>query len=659
MNLRPLVPSLGALCLALQAAAPGAPPFQLEDLRRLAGLSAPSISPDGTRIAVVVSRPDWDKDATDQEIALVDARTGALRPLTDQRKGLASPRWSPRGRRLAFLALDPATHQEQVFVMPMDGGDARRVTDGKQGVEAFAWSPDGTRLAYYRKDDVDAKALKAHQDALRVTDNNYMVRAAVPPSHLWVVPAAGGKAERLTEGAWSLRTDQDPAFPFTWTADGSRLVFTRFPDPYTGSAFRSELVSIGSDGKALKPQADAPGATTPRMSPDGATLAFLRPRGGDQNNGNAVYVQTPGGTPRDATRDLARNLDAYAWLPDSSGLLLLGADRAQAYLWRQPLHGPAARLDLGEVSPRSFSVARTGAVAFVGSTPDHPAELYVMDTLSSRPRQLTHLNDFVAGQRLGRSEEVTWQGPDGFLEDGILTRPVDSVPGRKYPMVLVIHGGPEWASLRTFNPLAQLLAAKGFLVFEPNYRGSTNLGDAYQHAIYRDTGEGPGRDVMAGIEAVKKLGIVDADRIGISGWSYGGYMTSWLTGRYPGWRAAVEGAALNDWLLDYTIAYYQAGDLYFFGGSPYGKDAATAKLWREQSPIALAGRSTTPTLILGDAGDPNVPIVNSYEMYHALKDHGVPVSFYVYPANTHFPGDIVHTTDVYRRWVDWMEAHLK
>jgi dipeptidyl aminopeptidase/acylaminoacyl peptidase len=205
----------------------------------------------------------------------------------------------------------------------------------------------------------------------------------------------------------------------------------------------------------------------------------------------------------------------------------------------------------------------------------------------------------------------------------------------------------------------QLLAAKGFLVFQPNYRGSINLGDAYQHAIYRDTGEGPGKDVMAGLVAVERLGVADKTRIGISGWSYGGYMTSWLNGRYPGWRAAIEGAALNDWLMDYTIAYYQHGDLYFFGGSPYGKDQAIAKLWREQSPISLAGEVITPTLILGDAGDPNVPIVNSYEMYHALQDHGVPVEFYVYPADTHFPGDIVHTTDVYDRWVKWMEKYLK
>ena len=657
MNARRFIPLAGALCLSLLASGTPGQPFKLEDLRRLARLSDPQISPDGTRIAVIVSRPNWETDKSDQELDLVDARSGALRPLTFKRMGLGSPRWSPGGKRLAFLAQDPDTKKAQLFVMPMDGGDPQRLTDGKQGVASFAWSPDGQRIAFYRQDDVDEKAIKEHRDALRVTDNNYMTRTAEPPWHVWVVPAAGGKAERLTEGAWSAKTDQDPAFPLAWSRDGQRIAFTKFPGPYTGSAFRSVLESVGGDGKDLRPLAEVHGATTPQFSPDGRALAYLRPRHGDQNNGNDVYVQTPQGTV-DATRDLARNFNGYVWLPDGSGLLLNGADRAQSCLWRQPLQGQATKVALGDIALGGFSVARTGAVAFVGATARHPGELYVLDALKAQPRQLTHLNGFVDDLRLGRSEEVTWKN-DGFLEDGILTHPVDEVAGRSYPMVLLIHGGPEGESILSFNPLAQLLAAKGFLVFEPNYRGSTNLGDAYQHAIYRDTGEGPGRDVMAGIAAVKKLGGVDAARIGISGWSYGGYMTSWLSGRYPGWRAAVSGAALNDWLLDYTIAYYQEGDLYFFGGSPYGKDEATAKLWREQSPIALAGKVTTPTLIMGDAGDPNVPIVNSYEMYHALKDHGVPVEFYVYPADTHFPGDIVHTTDVYGRWVAWMEKYLK
>ena len=201
------------------------------------------------------------------------------------------------------------------------------------------------------------------------------------------------------------------------------------------------------------------------------------------------------------------------------------------------------------------------------------------------------------------------------------------------------------------------MAAAGFVVFQPNYRGSINLGDAYQHAIYRDTGDGPGKDVMAGLSAVEKLGFVDESRIGVTGWSYGGYMTTWLTGHYDVWKAAVSGAALTDWVMDYTISYYQKGDLYFFGGSPWSKKYHD--IWRAQSPIAYAHNVKAPTLIMGDVGDPNVPLVNSYEWYHALKDNGVEVKFYAYPADTHFPHDIVRTTDVYKRWVGWMIQHLK
>jgi dipeptidyl aminopeptidase/acylaminoacyl peptidase len=287
----------------------------------------------------------------------------------------------------------------------------------------------------------------------------------------------------------------------------------------------------------------------------------------------------------------------------------------------------------------------------------HPSELYVMNSANAKPRRLTNLNSFIDGVTLGRTESIEWQGPDGFLEDGALTYPAGYQRGQKYPLVLVIHGGPESASTVKFAPLPQLLAAAGFIVFQPNYRGSTNLGDAYQHAIFRDTGAGPGNDVMAGLAAVEKLGSVDQDRVGVSGWSYGGYMTAWLTGHYPLWKAAVSGAALTDWVMDYTVAYYQEGDAYFFGGSPW-----TAKyrgIWREQSPINYAQNVTAPTLIMGDVGDPNVPLVNSYEWYHALRDAGVEVEFYAYPADTHFPKDIVRTTDVYRRWVAWMSRRLK
>jgi len=163
---------------------------------------------------------------------------------------------------------------------------------------------------------------------------------------------------------------------------------------------------------------------------------------------------------------------------------------------------------------------------------------------------------------------------------------------------------------------------------------------------------------MAGLKKIESMGFIDTTRIGVTGWSYGGYMTSWLNGRYPyKWKAAVEGAALNDWVMDYTIAYYQTYDLYFFGGSPWLRKYWD--IWREQSPIVLAENVKAPTLILCDVGDPNVPIINSYEMYHALRDNGVYTEFYAYPVDTHFPHDIVRRTDVYKRWVDWIVKYVK
>jgi dipeptidyl aminopeptidase/acylaminoacyl peptidase len=652
--------------------------FKLSDLRNLVSLSDPQVSPDGRNIAVVVSTPDWKTDKSRHEIDLIDIATGARRALTRYRTDVSSPRWSPDGTRLAFIAMDttpatPATAQgkghrgetdtekhDQVFVMPMDGGDAARVTAARRDVVSFAWSPDGTRIAYIAADvPANETAIKAHDDAFKVTENNFLVRAALAPSHLWVVPSTGGEAERLTHGPFSLDTDQqDSAQEPAWSPDGATIAFNRFPDPYWALSYESVIDTVAARGGTPATLVALRGATTLSYAPRGETFAFMRPRAGDENNGNAVYVQAHGRT-FDATRALARNIDFYAWLPDGKQLLLVGPDGTHSLMWRQAAGGGARTLDLAgiEIEDRP-SVSSNGVIAFVGATRNHADELYVMASPSAKPRRLTDVNGFLDSLSLGRTTTIDWRGPDGFNEDGVLTYPPDDQPERKYPLVLMIHGGPEGASTVRFSPLAQLLAAAGFLVFQPNYRGSTNLGDAYQHAIYRDTGEGPGKDVMAGLSAVEKLGIVDPKRIGVSGWSYGGYMTDWLSSHYPSmWKAAVAGAALNDWVMDYTIAYYQQGDVYFFGNSPW--TARGYRIWRSQSPISDARNVRAPTLIMGDVGDPNVPLVNSYEWYHALRDNGVEVEFYAYPADTHFPGDIVRTTDVFRRWIGWMTAHLR
>lgn len=632
-------------------------PFQLTDLQKLHRLSTPVISPDGQTVAVVVSKPDWETDKNKQVLKLIKVSDAASRDLTFNREGLSNVRWSPDGMQLAFIAKDVQSKKTQIFVMPMNGGDAVRITNSKTGIDEFSWSPDGNKIAFVAQDTVpNPKAIKHHEDVFRVSDNHFLVRKIPQPWHIWVVSSKGGKAKRLTKGRWSLQTDQGSMSRLAWTKDGKSIVFQQFPDVWEGNAYTSVVAMVDTAGKKVTTLIADAGSGDPAFSPVGSQMAFMRARKGDLNNGQAVYVKD-GDKITDVTAGLARNINRYLWLPDGT-LLLSGYRGTKSVFWVQPVHGQAALLDLGKVNPsRGFSVSKAGIIAFTASTSGHPQELFVYKKGMQKPLQLTHLNSFTDSLALGNAAAIKWK-LGKFKEDGVLTYPPAFQKGKKYPLVLLIHGGPESASVLSFSSLAQLLAAKGFLVFQPNYRGSTNLGDAYQHAIYRNTGKGPGQDVMAGVKKLISMGIVDESKIGVTGWSYGGYMTSWLIGNYPDvWKAAVSGAALNDWVADYTVSYYQKGDLYFFGGSPWVK--SHWKIWREQSPIAYATKVKAPTLIMGDVGDPNVPLINGYELFHALRDNGVTVEFYAYPVDTHFPHDIVRSTDVYRRWVNWMVKYLK
>lgn len=632
--------------------------FQLTDLRKLVDISDPRISPDGKQVAIIVSRYDWEKDSVLQEIELVNINDKSVRNLTYQRSSISNISWSPGGGSLGFLAGDEKTEKPQLYIMSMQGGDPIRITDSKTGVKEFTWSPDGNTIAFAAQDTVpNPKEIKHHEDAFKVTDNNYMVREAVQPWHVWIISAKGGKAKKLTEGKYSVCTDQETISPLAWSPDSKSILFQQFPDVWEGNAWHSVIAEVDTNGKVNTVIEDE-GSGSPEFSTSGGILAFMRARSGDLNNGNAVYININGEV-KDITQELARNINSFTWMPDGKSLLLTGEKGTKSVLWKQSLNDHAELVDLGDINVGEGrpDVSPSGRIAFIGHSEIHPSELFILKSLSGKPERLTNYNKFADSLNLGRTVGIEWTY-DGFNEDGVLTYPVNYDENIKYPLVLLIHGGPEAASTTVFSELVQLFSAKGFFVFQPNYRGSTNLGDKYQHAIERDTGEGPGEDVMAGLKKIEQMGIIDTNRIGISGWSYGGYMTSWLTGKYPDkWKAAVEGAALNDWVMDYTIAFYQTYDFYFFGGSPWVTEYWD--IWRQQSPIILARNVTAPTLILGNAGDPNVPIINSYEMYHALRDNGVKTEFYAYPADEHFPSSIVRRTDVYKRWVDWIVKYVK
>lgn len=644
--------------------------IELGDFTRLVGVSSPAISPDGKQIAFVASRADTSKDRYDRELYLLDVGTGASRVLTHGREGVASPAWSPSGDRLAFLApVGPEDRKtEQVFVLPMAAGEAHRITTAGRGVEQFAWRPGGKEIAYVTADSApDQEAIEKHHDAFEVGDNGYLARAAPTPSHLWLVAADSAAPRRLTSGSWSLVKSHPPgppASPLSWSPDGRSLLFTRQADPHFGDADRStvQVLDVGSDSaRALTGRSSFEGNGV--YSPDGSQVAYTYPSEGDPNRGGDIYVTgAEGGAGRDLTGSLDRNIVWGTWMPDGQSLLVGAHDGTRVALWIQPLAGPARRLRLGDVDPAwSFwidaSVGPDGAIAFAGSEPGRPSEIYYLPSADARPRQLTHFNDDIAALDLGRSDTSRWEGPDGFREDGVVVYPPDFRAGRRYPLVLLIHGGPTAATTTGFSFLAQLLAAQGFIVFEPNYRGSDNLGDAYQTAIVNDAGDGPGRDVMAGVRALERSGSVDTSRVAVSGWSYGGYMTTWLIGHYHIWKAAMAGAPVTNIVDQYDLADFNVLDRYSFEGSPW-TSAHNLQRYREQSPLTYAPQVTTPTLLLHDVGDPRVTITQSYEFYHALKDNGVPVRFFAYPTGGHFPSDPVRQADIFRRWVGWMVEHL-
>lgn len=672
--------SLPALCLVLSAAlplgateAPAPKRLSVDDLEKIVRLSSPRISPDGTSIAIVVTRADVGKNKWIPELDVVDVATGARRVLSRDRKGITHPRWSPSGDRLAFLALEGAEKKEkaQIFVLPMAGGEAQRVTSAPSGVQHFAWRPDGKAFAYAAEDDRPNKAeIEKGNDLFEVGNDNLFVSEAPMPVHAWLVPAEGGEAKRLTSGAWSLPAalpPSPPSSPLSWSPDGKLLAFTRVETPHSGDNDQSTVRILDIASGAIRA---VTGKTRfegfPVFSPDGSKLSYWCPRDRDPNNVNDIYVTSPasGGEGTNLTRPIDRCLYASVWTPDGKALLVGGNDGTRVSLWLAPLGGPAKRLELGDVHPAwSFfvdvSVGPNNAIAFVGSEPGRPAEVWLMASPSAAPRRLTDLNAEIASRDLGKVESFTWQGPDGWKEDGVVTLPPGFSPGSKVPLVLYIHGGPQAASTRAFSAPAQLFAAQGWAVFSPNYRGSDNLGNAYQRSIVNDAGDGPGRDVLAGVDALVKRGFVDPARIAVSGWSYGGYMTSWLIGHDTRWKAAVAGAAVTDLADQYFFADFNVQVRYAMKGSATPFSPGGQALYRAQSPISYATRAKTPTLILSDTGDFRVPYTQSFKLYRALKEAGVETSFVAIPVEGHFPGDPVRTREVMRRWVAWLEPRLK
>ena len=657
-----------ATLLLAMAGALSAARYGIENIGKIVRLTDPQIAPDGKSIALVVSRTNYEEDRYDPELVLIDVVTHGQRVLTRDRRGVSQERWSPDGTRLAFLAT--VDGKPQIFVLPMNGGEAWQVTKSPTGVQQYAWRPGASNEIAYVASDEPPKVTgeERHNRAFEIQNNHFLIQEAPKPGHVWLI-AVDGKAapKRLTSGSWTLPVSLPPgapSSPLTWSPDGKRLAIVKVISPYTGDGDKSAVQLLDVDTGSLRPLTGRTrNESQPLFSPDGARIAHWYPRDGESKNVNEIYVgPANGGDTASITRALDRNVQRCIWMPDGRSMLVSANDGTTTGLWIQPLEGSARRINMGKVvATAAFwldaSVGPKGEIAVTGSEPERPAELYYLASPEAPLQRLTDFNRDTTTVELGRTETVQWDN-EGFHMDGVVTYPPDFSPGRKYPLVLYVHGGPRAASKEAFSSRAQLLAAQDWVVFEPNYRGSDNLGNAFQSAIWGDSGAGPGRDVMAGVAQLEKRGFVDSTKMAVSGWSYGGYMTTWLLGNYPDkWKAAVAGAAVTDWLDQYNYGDSNVRRGAAFGGSPY-TDPKRMQQFLEQSPIYYVSKIKAPTLILSDTGDFRVPITQSYQLYHALVDNGVPTHFIAYPVTGHSPNDPVHSRDIDRRWIAWLGRYL-
>ncbi|HZZ65067.1 MAG TPA: LpqB family beta-propeller domain-containing protein [Candidatus Baltobacteraceae bacterium] len=642
----------------------GARTLDAGDIPAIVTLQQPAISPDGSRIAIVVIRPEQ------PELLLVNVRT-AHQTVIARGGDVADPRWSPDGSALAFLQRDRLGGHMQLFVTGFSRGSIQR-THAAGDVNDMAWNPTGDAIAFsaYTPPSFNPGYFEAGA-------NDYTATAVTPPVHLSIVPAAGGPERRLTFGTWTLApTDSSGIFSpqFAWSHDGKHIIFTRIPTTFSGQDEYSTLWEADvRTGKLIKLTRHSALELSPSFSPDGSTLLYSYARDGNYLAFNSLRLRN-NGNDRDLTAHFDLNAGGAIWMPGGRALLTCGNLHTRTAAWLLFTAGGYKRLNLGPLnilcdsymsstfdSGIAATVSRSGAIAFLATTAHHARELYYMASAAGTPRALTHFNDAIARLQLGNTAQIHWTGRGGYTEYGALTFPPGMIAGKKYPILVNIHGGPGDSSLQNFAfeswPRAQLFAAHGYIVYEPNYRGSDDAGNAFALAIYRDTVSGPADDILRGLAVVAKLPQADGTRVGVCGWSYGGLLTSWLITQHHFWKAAVSGAAVNDEIEEYALSTSNIQDRYYLGTSPFAPGGAS--VYRTQSPITYAAQVTTPTLLWATTLDPVVPIPQMYSFYHALQEHGTHVRFVVFPAPTHGPVDEKQTVLLTRLWLRWLDAYLR
>lgn len=614
------------------------------------------LSPDGRQVAFLKDEADWKANRRRAHVYRINTDGTGLVQLTQSDGTEASPRWSPDGKTIAFVAKRGDTEANQIYLLPNDGGEARQLSTHATPVSTISWAPDGTAIYFLAAEDKTAE--EKQRD--KVKDDVFGFDENFKQQHLWKVTVKDGVESRLTTGNFDV-SDYDVS------ADGAKIVLLRAASPLLDDQELCEVWIMEADGTgAMQVTHNRVAETNASVSPDHSQILFVSdasPQLEPYFNGNLFVVPVSGGPPRALMPDFPYDIRSASWSKDG---------RSIYFAANMGVHTELFETDVATGTPRQLTDGKhsVGAWRFVPSAgrhvllinePTRPAEIWTLATTpAAAPTRVTHVYDYLdRDYRIPRQEAVRWKGADGVTVEGLLFYPLDYQEGKRYPLCVQTHGGPaasdQFQFWGTWGDYVQVLTARGWAVLKPNYRGSTGYGNAFLRDMIGHYFQNAHKDVLAGVDYLIAQGIADPDRLVKMGWSGGSIMTNFMIGYTTRFKAAASGAGASNWISMLAQSDVRLHRKLWFGDkSPWQKDAPLA-LYLEQSAISHVASAKTPTIFWSGERDLRDPTPQLVEMFRALTANGVPTHLYIAPREPHGWAELRHQLFKMNAEVEWFE----
>jgi dipeptidyl aminopeptidase/acylaminoacyl peptidase len=666
---------LAVAALGFAASAQTRRPMTFDDLAAIKRVGDAQISPDGQRVAYVVNAIDKEQNRGQRSIWVVPAAGGAPQPLINSGKNDDTPRWSPDGKLIAFLSLRDGA--PQIYVTDANGANPRRVTSAPEGVAEFIWSPDGRRFAFTTEVYPECQTLQCTRERGEAAAKS-KVKAVITDrllfrhwnafregkrSHLFVISAEGGEARDLTPGDYDVPPFSlgDPT-AFAFSPDGKEICFARNTDKMEATSTNNDLFLVPvSGGEAKRITGGNPGSdTTPRYSPDGRWIAYRsQARGGyESDRFRLMLYDRQTGTAKEISVGFDRWVGELVWAPDSQRIFVLAEERGREPIFVASIKGGIQPLITNSMNSGLTVSADGKTLSFTRASLQMPAEVFKANADGTGVAQLTRTNAELLSQLdLNSAEDFEYAGALNARIHGFIVKPPRFDPAKKYPMVLLIHGGPQgaWLDAWSYRWNAQMYAARGYVTVLINPHGSTGYGQAFTEQISGDWGGAVYEDLMKGVDHVIKQGYVDANRIGAAGASYGGYMVNWILGHTDRFKVLVSHAGV----YNLVSMYGATEELWFpeweFKGVPWERP----ELYEKWSPHLFAKNFKTPTLVTHGELDYRVPIGEGLQLFTVLQRRGVPSKLLYFPDEGHWINKPQNSELWYRTVLDWLDQWLK